>query len=144
MQGSGALMTFFKKFIYLFIYFWLSWVFVAVHGLSLVAASWGYSWLRCMGFSLQWLLLLRGMGSRCGGFSSCGSWALERRLSSCGSRAQLLHGMWDLPRPGIEPVSPALAGGFLTTAPPGKPHDIVELLPQPWNFLSQNTLLNWI
>ena len=27
--------------------------------------------------------------------------------------------MWDLPRPGIEPVSPALAGGFLTTAPPG-------------------------
>ena len=30
--------------------------------------------------------------------------------------------MWDLPRPGLEPVSPALAGGFLTTAPPGKPH----------------------
>ena len=29
--------------------------------------------------------------------------------------------MWGLPRPGIEPVSPALAGGFLTTAPPGKP-----------------------
>ena len=28
--------------------------------------------------------------------------------------------MWDLPRPGIQPVSPALAGGFLTTAPPGK------------------------
>ena len=28
--------------------------------------------------------------------------------------------MWELPRPGIEPVSPALAGGFLTTAPPGK------------------------
>ena len=44
-----------------------------------------------------------------------------RRLSNCGSRAQLLRGMWDLPRPGLEPVSPALAGGFLTTAPPGKP-----------------------
>ena len=44
-----------------------------------------------------------------------------RRLSSCGSRAQLLHGMWDLPRPGLEPVSPALAGRFSTTAPPGKP-----------------------
>ena len=27
--------------------------------------------------------------------------------------------MWDLPRPGIEPQSPALAGGFLTTGPPG-------------------------
>ena len=43
------------------------------------------------------------------------------RLSSCGSRAQLLHGMWDPPRPGLEPVSPALAGRFSTTAPPGKP-----------------------
>ena len=28
--------------------------------------------------------------------------------------------MWDLHGPGLEPVSPALAGGFLTTAPPGK------------------------
>ena len=44
-----------------------------------------------------------------------------RRLSSCGSRAQSLCGMWDPPRPGLEPVSPALAGGFSTTAPPGKP-----------------------
>ena len=43
------------------------------------------------------------------------------RLSSCGSRAQLLRGMWDPPRPGLEPVSPALAGRFSTTAPPGKP-----------------------
>ena len=44
-----------------------------------------------------------------------------RRLSSCRSRAQLLRGMWDLPGPGLEPVSPALAGRFSTTAPPGKP-----------------------
>ena len=44
-----------------------------------------------------------------------------RRLSSCGSWAQLLRGMRDLPRPGLEPVSPALAGRFSTTAPPGKP-----------------------
>ena len=44
-----------------------------------------------------------------------------RRLSSCGSRAQSLRGMWDLPRPGLEPVSPALAGRSSTTAPPGKP-----------------------
>ena len=42
------------------------------------------------------------------------------RLSSCDSRAQLLRGMWDLPGPGHEPVSPALAGGFLTTAAPRK------------------------
>ena len=32
--------------------------------------------------------------------------------------------MWDLPRPGLEPVSPALAGRFSTTAPPGKPRKI--------------------
>ena len=44
-----------------------------------------------------------------------------RRLSSCGARAQLLRGMRDPPRPGPEPVSPALAGRFSTTAPPGKP-----------------------
>ena len=37
-----------------------------------------------------------------------------RRLSNCGSRAQVLRGMWDLPRPGLEPVSPALAGRFST------------------------------
>ena len=76
-------------------------------------------------------------------FSSCGEWGplliavrgpltvaaspvvehrlQMRRLSSCGSRAQLLRGMWDLPRPGLEPTSPALAGRFSTTVPPGKP-----------------------
>ena len=76
-------------------------------------------------------------------FSSCGKWGplfiavrgpltiaaslvaehrpQTRRLSNCGSRAQSLRGMWDPPRPGLEPVSPALAGRFSTTAPPGKP-----------------------
>ena len=76
-------------------------------------------------------------------FSSCGKWGTffiavhgplsiaaslvaehrlqTHRLSNCGSRAQSLRGMWDLPRPGLEPVSPALAGRFSTTVPPGKP-----------------------
>ena len=76
-------------------------------------------------------------------FSSCGKWRplliavrgpltiaaslvaehrlQTRRLSNCGSRAQLVRGMRDLPRPGLEPVSPALAGRLSTTAPPGKP-----------------------
>ena len=76
-------------------------------------------------------------------FSSCGKWGplfiavrvpltivaslvaehrlQTRRLSNCGSRAQPLRGTRDLPRPGLEPVSPALAGRFSTTAPPGKP-----------------------
>ena len=48
-----------------------------------------------------------------------------RRLSNCGSRAQLLRGMWDLPGPGLEPVSPALAGRFSTAAPPGKPNPLI-------------------
>ena len=76
-------------------------------------------------------------------FSSCGKWGplfiavhgpltvaaslvaehrlQTRRLSNCGSRAQLLRGTWDPPRPQLEPVSPALAGRLSTTAPPGKP-----------------------
>ena len=49
--------------------------------------------------------MLRSTGSRRVGFSSCGA------------QAYLLCGMWDLPRPGLEHVSPALAGRFLTTAP---------------------------
>ena len=32
--------------------------------------------------------------------------------------------MWDLPRPGLEPVSPALAGRFSTTEPWGKPKEV--------------------
>ena len=50
-----------------------------------------------------------------------------RRLSNCGSRAQPLRSMWDPPRPGLEPVSPALAGRFSTTAPPGKPLNFIYL-----------------
>ena len=49
-----------------------------------------------------------------------------RRLSNCGSRAQLLRGMWDPPRPGLEPVSPALAGRLSATGPPGKPKFLVS------------------
>ena len=95
----------FSTFIYFnFFNFWLCWVFVAARGLSLVAASRGYSSLWCTGSSLQWLLLLLSKGSRRAGFnrvasglSSCGLRALERRLSSCGAQAQLLRGMWNLP-----------------------------------------------
>ena len=72
---------------YKFIYFWLRWVFVAACRLSLVVASRGYSLLRCTGFSLRWLLLLRSMGSKCTGFSSCGTWAQQLWLA--GSRAQV-------------------------------------------------------
>ena len=33
-----------------------------------------------------------------------------------------------LPDPGIEPVSPALAGGFFTTEPPGKPPSCIRTI----------------
>ena len=48
-----------------------------------------------------------------------------RRLSSCGSQAQPLRGTWDPPRPGLEPVPPASAGRFSTTALPGKPRAVI-------------------
>ena len=56
-QKTAQVFFFFNLF-HLFICFWLRWVFVAACGLSLVAASGGYSSLRCAGFSLRWLLLL--------------------------------------------------------------------------------------
>ena len=107
-------------FIYLFIY-----LFMAVLGLRLCARA----------------------------FSSCGKWGplliavrgpltvaaspvvehrlQTRRLSSCGSGAQSLRGMWDPPRSGLEPVSPALAGRISTTAPPGKPSlDFLRVYPE--------------
>ena len=50
--------------------------------------------------------------------------SLEPRLNSCGTQASLLRDTWDLPGPGLEPMSPALADGLLTTAPPGESHQI--------------------
>ena len=70
----------------------------------------------CSGFFCRraWPLGHEGFSSWACGFSSWCSWALEHRLRSCG-------GFWNLPRPGMESVSPALAGGFFATEPPGKP-----------------------
>ena len=59
----ASLSFFFLIFIY-FIYLWLCWVFVAVHGLSLVEARGGHSSSRCAGLSLSWPLFLRSTGSR--------------------------------------------------------------------------------
>ena len=88
-QNLGEASHFLILFSYLF--FWLRWVFIAVRRLSPVAASRGYYSLRCVGFSLRWLLLLWSMGSRCTGFGCCGTRALERAgFSSCSTRAQEL------------------------------------------------------
>ena len=109
------LYIFFFFFFNKFIYFWLCWVFVSVRGLSPVAVSGGHS-------SSRRPLFIAARGPLTIAASLVAEHRLQtRRLSNCGSRAQLLRSMWDLPRPGLEPMSPALAGGFSTTAPPGKP-----------------------
>ena len=74
-EGFRGSIFFFNISLFLFIYFWLCWVFVAARRLSLVVASGGYSSLWFAGFPLRWLLLLRSTGSRRVGFSSCGMWA---------------------------------------------------------------------
>ena len=127
---------FFFKQVYLFIYLFLTalgfrcctWaffscierglLFIAVRGLLIAVAS--------PVVERGWAQQLWHTGSVvvAHGLSSCGSRALERRFSSCGAWAQLLHSMWDLPGLGLKPVSPALVGGFLTTVPPGKPHGV--------------------
>ena len=65
----------FKNIYLLFLNFWLHWIFVAVHRLSLVAEN--------------------------GGFSYCNVRALERSFSNYGAQAQVPHSMWNLSGPGI-------------------------------------------
>ena len=77
-----------------------------------------------VGFSLQWLLLLWSIQASAVAaheLSSCDRRALEHRVNSCGTHAYLLYGLWDLPGPGIKPMSSALAGRFFTTEPQGNP-----------------------
>ena len=66
----------------------------------------------CGGFSCcgAWALGARASVVVACGLSSCGSQALECRLSSCGAWTYLLRGMWDLPGPGLKPMSPTLGG----------------------------------
>ena len=73
----------------------------------LVVANGSYSVPAVCG---RWLLLLWSMAvghvdfsSVACGLTSCDSWALEYRLNSCGTWAQLLRGMWNLPTWGSNP-----------------------------------------
>ena len=78
-----------------FLYFCLCWVFIAEHGLSLVAVSRGHSSLWCTGFSLD-------------GFFCWRAQALGAQALVVVMHGFICCGMGDLPRAGIEPVSPAL------------------------------------
>ena len=77
----------------MFSYFWLRWVFVAACELSLVAVSEGYSLVAVHA-------LLTEVASLVEEHRHVGSIAVALKLS-CSS-------MWDLPKAGTDPVSPAL------------------------------------
>ena len=104
----------FLRYYFLIILFIFIYLFLAVLGLhwragfSLAGAGDSFS-LQRSGFSLRGLILL------------VPRLYLEHRRHSCGTGALSPFGMRNLPGPGIEPESPALAGGRLTTEPAGKP-----------------------
>ena len=65
-----------------------------------------------------------------GGFSCSGAQALgQESFSNCGTWAWALlsHSTWELPNPGIEPMSLSMAVGFFAIEPPGKSHDVFYL-----------------
>ena len=84
-----------------FFFFFQIYFFLAALGLhccTCVLCSYGRWRLLSSRLSLRWHLFLQSMVSRCVGLVA------PRK-----------------PGPGVEPVSPAFAGRFLTTGPPGKP-----------------------
>ena len=122
----------FSKF-YLF-YFWLCWVFVAACGLSPVAESRGYALVAVC----RLLTIVAPLVS-------------EHRLQSVGSVA--VHGLSypsAPPGPGIEPLSPALAGRLLTTGPPGKSYHVPFLIqvltstPSSFPPITEDTGTAWV
>ena len=110
----------------------ISWTF-----LGCVPLSFFFFFLRCMYLSLAvlglhcWAWAFSSCGEQ-GLLPSCSVWASYcRGFPCCGAQAPGCVGfsgsanglscLWNLPRPGIKPVSPALAGGFLTTSHQGSP-----------------------
>ena len=99
-----------------YFYFWMCGVFSDVCALSLVTARGGYSPVVVNRLLLAVGFLVVKQGSR-----PCG-------LSSCLTRALLLHDMWHLPGPVMCPLQ--LAGRLLTTGPPGVPKTFSSTSPQ--------------
>ena len=96
-------------------------------GLSLVTggliSSCGVWASHCGGFSCcgTRAVGIQAPGVAAFGLSSSGYPALEHRFNCCGTWAWFLWGIQDLPGPGIELMSPGLAGGFFPTESPGEP-----------------------
>ena len=68
--------------------------------------------------------------SRCavGPFRCFGKMPTEVQLHSCRVQGSLQHVGVLVPRPGIEPMSPALEGRFVTTGPPGKSQEGIAFI----------------
>ena len=64
---------FLNKFLFIYFYFWLPWVFVAARRLFSSCGEWGLLFFAVPGLLIGWLLLLQSMGSRRTDFSSCGT-----------------------------------------------------------------------
>ena len=118
-------------------YLWPHWLFVAAGASLWLRRVWTALWLWGVGFSRPGhRLSARAPAAAARGLRRRGPRALEHRLNSCGPRASLLHGMQqDLPRPGIEPGSPASAGAFFSTEPPGKPPFVLVSQENPYIHL---------
>ena len=74
-----------------------------------------FIWLRRVVVAAHGIFIAASFVVACGLLSSCGVQALECTGLSCPMACGILF-----PRPGVNPASPALEGGFLTTGPPGK------------------------
>ena len=134
----------FKTVIVLLIYFfWLHWVFIALRGLSLVASR---AILHCGGrllIKVASLVAEQALGTwssvvAARGLRSCGSQALGLGLNSGGIQASLLWGVWNLPRPEIKLVPPALACGFWSTVLSEKSQSLT--LSQPFSSKHKDTV----
>ena len=82
-------------------------------------------------YDVYWFMAALALHYRAQAFSSCGDWGLLSatlvQASHCSgfscwaqARGSVGFSSWDIPGPGMQPMSPALAGRFLTTGPPRK------------------------
>ena len=94
--------------LYLLICFWLCWVLVAARAFLSLRWAGATLQLQCVGLSIQWLLLLQLLGSRA---QTRQPWCMDSGVPLHVGSSQIRD----------QTMPPALADGFFTTEPPGKP-----------------------
>ena len=97
----------------------------------------------CAGLSLRWPLLLRSTGSRCLGFSSCGSRALECSLNNCGAQLSCSAARGIFPDQGLNPCPRHWQADSSPLGHQGSPVDRFLICgwlnPRMWNLLIWRT-----